>query len=372
MAFASNLLQGLLHGIVGFFLFLGSSLGQSSISYTTLPPQPIPQPTVESAVFPHAPSTAMPASRSATPKIPLAIVALAPQPLPVPIQVSPKSPDEVNAETRASLVNILCTTKAGGYFHPISGSGVTLGDGVILTNAHVGQYLLLRDYLVQDNVDCVVRTGSPATAAYRAELLYLPPAWIDKNATQIISPEATGDGENDYAFLLITATTDGSPLPASPPAISLTTDEPFRSEQLLLAAYPAGYLGGSTIQDDLYASSALTTVGDLYSFAGTSTVDLISVGSTIISQAGSSGGAVVRAQDGALTGIIATATVGTTTESRLLRAITIAHINRSLASEGQRGILSLLTGNLTQKAADFNKNVAPAMTQKLVDVLKKK
>jgi hypothetical protein len=42
-----------------------------------------------------------------------------------------------------------------------------------------------------------------------------------------------------------------------------------------------------------------------------------------------------------------------------------------LADEGKGGMAQLLSGDLAKKAADFNANVAPALRQKLVDVLKK-
>lgn len=283
-----------------------------------------------------------------------------------------KTSDQLNTRTRAALVNILCTTKAGGYLNPISGSGVVVdGAGVILTNAHVGQYFLLRDYPTPGNVDCIVRTGSPAQPAYRAELLYLPPVWIAKNANQIIAQEAMGTGENDYAFLLITSSTSGSPLPTAFAQVPITTDTPARGDGVLLASYAAGFLEGSIIQTSLYASSAFTTVAELFSFDAGGSVDVLSVGGTVVSQAGSSGGAVVRRQDGALLGIIATDTQGATTASRDLRAITLGHIDRSLAAQGNGGILQVLSGDLPAKAALFNSIVTPVEKQELVDVLNK-
>src|SRR3989344_8595044 len=49
--------------------------------------------------------------------------------------------DEINRKTREALVNIICTSRRGGAFNLISGSGVVIDPrGVILTNAHLGQY----------------------------------------------------------------------------------------------------------------------------------------------------------------------------------------------------------------------------------------
>ena len=283
-----------------------------------------------------------------------------------------KNPDQINLETRAALVNILCTTRSGGSFEPLSGSGIIITqNGVILTNAHVAQFTLLRDYPRPGSVDCVVRMGSPARALYRASLLYLPPAWVDANASKIDTEAATSTGEGDYAFLLITSTVSGEPLPASFPSIPLTTDAPTTKETAYVAAYPAQYLGGATIQQSLYASSAYPTVEKLFGFNETEpTADLFSLTGSVVSQSGSSGGAVVRPQDGALEGIITTESEGTTTADRSLFALTLGHIDRSLSANNKGGIITLLSGDLVAKVIDFNSTIAPSETQKLVEALK--
>lgn len=296
------------------------------------------------------------------------------KPTPIVTPAAPtKTQEEVNTETRAALVNILCTTAYGGYVKPISGSGVIIDSrGVVLTNAHVGQYFLLRDYYVKDNIDCVVRVGSPAEARYTAKLLYLPPLWIAANASQLAEPVAHGTGEHDYALLVLTGTTDPQgTLPSSFPRIPMENSYPDIGDPMLLAAYPAGFLSGELISKSLYASSAITYVTQLFTFDGNiKKVDLFSIGGTILSQAGSSGGAVVQLGNGKLAGIIATATVGASTGTRDLRAITLPHIDASLAAQGKVGLIALLTGDLNAKAADFNVNVAPALTAALEAALK--
>lgn len=288
----------------------------------------------------------------------------------------PKDPNQLNADARAALVNILCLTGAGGYFHPLSGSGVFVDTrGVILTNAHVGQFFLLRDYPTKDNIVCAIRTGSPAQNTYYARLLYLPPVWISANASQITAQQETGTGENDFAFLLVTGSTGATPLPSPPaggfPALPVSLQDPAVGDGTLLAAYPAGFLDGSSIQMNLFAASTFTTIEEIFTFNNEGRIDLMSLGGTIVSQAGSSGGAVVRAQDGYLEGIIATATASSTTAGRDLRAITTGHIDRSLRADGLGGIEGILSGNLNETADVFNRDIAPLLTQKLLDVLKK-
>ncbi|OGC87996.1 hypothetical protein A2419_00830 [Candidatus Adlerbacteria bacterium RIFOXYC1_FULL_48_26] len=292
-----------------------------------------------------------------------------------PVTLLPQS--VVNDSARAALVNIFCTTKGGGSFNPISGSGVLITkNGVILTNAHVGQYFLLRDYAVPNNIDCRIRTGSPAQNMYRAELLYLPPAWINANASQIVAQTAMGTGENDYAFLRITSPIDTSKkLPETFPAIAMTTNDPTRAEPVLLAGYPAGFISGITIETSLYISTALTQTTEVFAFDDRGEADLVSLGGSVVAQSGSSGGAVVRQQDGALQAIIATetqTTEGKSTDTKDLHAITLGHIDRALQQAGMGGIAKLLSGDLSAKAADFAKNTAPSERQKLFDVLNKR
>jgi hypothetical protein len=282
-------------------------------------------------------------------------------------------PAQLNATARASLVNIFCTTQVGGTFHPISGSGVIIDTrGIILTNAHIGQFFLLRDYPFANNLACVVRTGSPAQPQYTAQLLYLPPEWIDANASHITQEHPTGTGENDYAFLRITGTTNpNGTLPVSFPALPLSAGGADTNENVLLAAYPAGFLDGTTIATNLYASSSYTTVKALFSFVENPEVDLISISGTVVSQSGSSGGAVVDANTGRLLAIIVTDSAGDTTAERDLRAITLLHIDNSLAQSGRGGMANLLNGNLDLEASSFASTTFQSEKEALVNVLDK-
>lgn len=289
------------------------------------------------------------------------------------VQASASTVETLNTEARAALVNILCTTAAGGSFNPISGSGVFIDNrGVILTNAHVAQYFLLKDYPFANNIRCAVRSGSPAQPLYTAEVMYLPPEWVAANASQLTATHAQGTGENDYAFLRITGTVSPSiSLPASFPALPMTSDAPQVGAPTLLVAYPAGLLDGETIQMNLYSSSAVSTVQTLYSFSGTQNVDLIALSGSVVSQTGSSGGALIGLGSGKLLGIIATETTGTTTADRQLNAVTVGFIDRALAKEGFGGLVSFLSGDPQQTATNFQANIEPQEISQLEAVLNK-
>lgn len=279
---------------------------------------------------------------------------------------------DVNTKVRSALVNILCVTSGGGPLRPISGSGIMIDSrGIVLTNAHVAQFFLLRDYPTAGNVDCVIRSGSPARAMYKAELLYFPSQWMTDNAKKIVAENPTGTGENDFAFLRITGPSGSNTLPSSFPHVSMSVAENIENVPVVLAAYPAGFFDGATIQTNLFISSARTTIGQIFTFKEGGGADLFSAGGTILSQKGSSGGAVVRESDAALIGLIATATQGATTAERDLRAITVSHINKSITEQTGSGLAALLTGDIAQKALLFNLNVVPTLKQTLVEVLER-
>lgn len=344
-------------------------------SITAVPAMPAATSSPRTKVLARAHTTVPIQKQTAVKVVPPATTAATP-PTTLDLASTPASAptvEQLNASARASLVNILCTTAAGGSFNPISGSGVFIDSrGIILTNAHVAQYFLLKDYPFANNIQCIVRAGSPAQPLYTAEVLYLPPEWVAANASQLTSQRAQGTGENDYAFLHITGTVSPSvSLPSSFPSIPMTAAAPEVGAPALLVAYPAGLLSGETIQMHLYSSSAVSTVQTLYSFNGTQYVDLIALGGTVVSQTGSSGGALVGLGSKKLLGIIVTETAGTTTADRQLNAVTIGYIDRVLAKSGKGGLVALLSGDLAQLAADFKANIAPQEIGQLTAVLKK-
>lgn len=309
-------------------------------------------------------ATPLPTKPTETPK-PAAPTVVSPVSAPVPIQ----SVASLNERVRGVIVNILCTTKTSGPLNSISASGVIIDPrGLIVTNAHVGQYFLLKDYPTPDFVECIIRTGSPAAPKYKAELLFLPPSWIADNAQKINQAHPTGNGEHDYAFLRITGTVSNSiTLPLAFSYAPMSIDPPVEGEGILAAGYAAGFLGGITVQKDLYASSATTKVGEVYTF-GNDTLDLFSLGGTVVSQQGSSGGAAVNS-NGILVGVIVTSSDAPETEGRDLRAISTSYIVADFLKESGTPLGTYLSGNTALTASVFSQNIASALTSALVKAI---
>lgn len=288
--------------------------------------------------------------------------------------------EELNAKTRLALVNVLCTARWSGPFSPITGSGIIIDPkGVILTNAHVAQYYLLKDYLTKDFLDCVIRTGSPASPAYKADLIFISPSWIKNNYKNITSTDPQGTGENDLALLLIKSKiipTDN--LPPVFPFVAPDYNEESVSVKtpVLLAGYPAGFLGGIAIQKDLWPVSAGVSILDVFTYSEKPSynIDIFSIGGSVVAQKGSSGGAVVSQKSGKLLGIIVTSTEASDTGGRDLRAITIAHIGRTLSAELGFNLADFLSANKNEIEAvsqSFQEVVALSLTKILTDELDK-
>ncbi len=323
----------------------------STVAATTTKPKALPKATPTSVVAPSPTPTETP------------------KPAEQPQEVIPSA--DINAQARASVVNILCNVGGAGSLNPISGTGIIIDpSGIVVTNAHVGQFFLLRDYPVKNNIDCIIRTGNPARATYRAELLYFPFVWMQQNAQKIISQNPTGTGERDYSLLYITGRIDGTSLPASFPYLSPYVGDVFNlDDEILLAGYPAGFIEGITIQTNLFASSAFGKINEIFTFKDGGAADLISIPGTILSQKGASGGAAVRSSDGKIVGLIATATQADNTAQRDLRAITMGHIDRTLTEDTGHNLRYVLTTDPQASPRLFNLTLAPTLTKMLTTVL---
>lgn len=280
--------------------------------------------------------------------------------------------DTINAQTMPAVVNILCTTRGSGTFNPISGSGVIIDPrGIILTNAHVAQYVLLQNHLERNSIQCSVRTGAPARALYTAEVLFMPEAWAREHAKDIKKETPVGTGEHDYALLAITGRTNGSALGSvNFPTVrtNLARAITMHGSPVLLAGYPAGFLGGAIIQRSLWPTSTIGKIKRLMTFR-TGSVDVFGLGGSIVAQSGVSGGAVVN-QFGELVGLITTSSLASTTDKRDLRAITLTHINESLQAHTGLSLSEFLSQDIATTLQKFKNEHAPELTNMYKAILR--
>lgn len=333
---------------------------ESPLAPTSEPPIKIPEPDLK------VPATQTPVV-SAEPIEPLVKTFSAPA----------ISLNALTEQVRASVVNVFCTSARGGSFQPISGSGVFIDPrGIVLTNAHVAQYLLLEGDPAYGTLDCVLRTGNPAVRKYDAALLYLPSTWVVANASNITKDRSAGTGEHDYALLLVTkALRTGEKLPETFPFVepdAYYDDLPLQ-RAVLLAGYPAGFLDGISIQRNLGLVSSIATIQRRLTFdePPSPNLDVISLGGNIIAQEGASGSAVVDTADGTLVGIVVTSTLASTTQARNLNAITIPHINRSVIAHTEKPLLEFLSEDPATLVARFREDIFPKLKSLLVAELER-
>ena len=276
------------------------------------------------------------------------------------------SPEEINTAARAALVNIYCRSQSGETIRLATGSGVIIDPrGIILTNAHVAQNFLFENAPTFGNTDCIIRAGSPASPFYDAEILYISPSWIKENASSIKQENPRGTGEHDFALLHITRSIrNGISLPERFPALSpdMKGDGISLGKPVLLASYPAGFLGSATIEKDLYPASAVALIKEIFTFK-TSSLDLFSVGGSVVAQKGSSGSGVVSLETGKLAGIIVTSTEGHTTADRDLQAITFSHMSESMQKDIGFSLSQFLSGDPAEESSSFQKNISPVLLQ---------
>ncbi len=269
--------------------------------------------------------------------------------------------------TRA-LVNILCEYKTDEFTRTTTGTGFFIHEqGVILTNAHVAQFLLLEsaDEKVRD-VACVIRAGDPATPRYEAELLFISPTWIVNNAKLITEELPRGTGEYDYALLYISKSLTETPLPETFPSLPIYTD--FLSKDLVgtkvsIAGYPAEKLMREGARAELAPAIAKTSIGELYTF-GSNYADIFSVADSPVGEHGASGGPVLQNGHGVI-GLIVTKGDDESEGLHSLRALSLSYIDRTITEETGFSLGTNAQGDLKERGEFFKTALLPFLVQLL-------
>lgn len=287
------------------------------------------------------------------------------------------APDPLETEEllRESLVNVFCQYSTDEYTRTTTGTGFFIHPkGVILTNAHVAQFLLLeKTAAAGGETKCIIRTGNPAEPRYDAELLYISPTWIFNNASLITEEHPRGTGERDYALLYVSASLTNSPLPDHFPALPLDVALLPRSTEgntVVTGGYPARVLLRNGSDAALAPVVAQSTVESLYTF-GSNYADLFAIASSPVGEEGASGGPIVAADTGKTIGLIVTR--GDTAEGeRSLRALTLSYLDRTMQEETGFSLANNMQGDLALRGDVFTRAIAPFLAGILTEALEGK
>lgn len=258
-----------------------------------------------------------------------------------------------------SIVNIVCLQVTDKYKRRISGTGFFISSrGVILTNAHLGQFLLLVGLEDFGKTTCSATTGKDNAPTYNVKLLYISPTWLIEHANLITDPSPRGTGENDFALLFVQQKDNQEEVtgnfPHLPPHTGQLTNN-LKDDTVILVGYPkedGAKIGKRTV--------ATTTVTNLYTF-GSGFADIMSLDSSPLGYTGASGGPVIDHTVRSIA-VITTKESGTT----ILNAITIEHIDRSIKEETGNDLITTLQGNLDHRATIFNETISPILQQILI------
>ncbi|MCF7815814.1 MAG: serine protease [Candidatus Pacebacteria bacterium] len=272
-----------------------------------------------------------------------------------------------------ALVNIYCQYKTDKYIRTTTGTGFFINQkGIILTNAHVAQFLLLKDAQGSTkNIDCVIRSGNPASPKYKAELLYISPTWIFENANLITSETPRGTGERDYALLYVSKSIDSAPLPARFPSIQIDVallSRAMSGSSVVTAGYPAEALIRNGADTKIFPVLAPTTIGTLYTF-GSNYADIFSISESPVGEQGASGGPIVTRDTHNVIGLIATKGDERTEGEHSLRAITLSYVDRTIIEETGFSLFQNMQGDPALRGNIFKIAMVPFLAGLLEEEL---
>lgn len=276
-------------------------------------------------------------------------------------EITPKTTEELTIEN--VLVNIICTENENNYISVNTGSGVIISaDGVVITNAHVGQYFLLDKEL--DNYNCALYQENIPTYGYVADLLYISPDWIEENKEVITSANPRGTGENDYALLYITKNTN--PSLSKPNSFNYaqlnTTYQAEIGDDITVAGFPGAPASIVDLNRSVQLKKDSTYIEDIFTFKDNQ-IDVISTDPTHVAARGASGGGVFRNNN--LIALIVT--TGGSKENAYINAITANYINRDLQKDFGLSLSTLISGNLKTKVIDFWNNYGHTLAEVILE-----
>jgi hypothetical protein len=267
--------------------------------------------------------------------------------------------DQKTLELENILVNIICTEKKGNYVTANTGSGVIVSPGgVVITNAHVGQYFLLDKEL--NDYSCALYQENIPTYGYVAELIYISPDWIKENKDVIRSKNPRGTGENDYAFLHITKNTNPAlPKPKNFQYANLNTSYNAEIGQKIdVAGFPGAPASILDLERTVGLKTDSSNIKDIFTF-GQNNADVISTGVTKVAARGASGGGVFKNND--LIALIVT--TGGSENKSYINAITTNYINRDLKNDFNKSIFDLINSDLEKESDSFWKDYGKSLAE---------
>ncbi|MES2059477.1 MAG: serine protease [Patescibacteria group bacterium] len=262
------------------------------------------------------------------------------------------------------VVNILCSLRTSNTLEQYTGSGVVIDpSGVIITNAHVAEHVLLAE---SGRESCQIRTGSPAKNAYKAKVIYLPDAWIGSNRNNLSAQSLIGTGENDYAILIITERTaiDAPNVPLL--YLSLSEKSAASGDAITLAGYPANFGNASLLDTALYLLQKPSSIKSVFGFSGSGN-DVIDTSATPLAERGSSGGAIIDS-DGKLLGIMDSVIRDNFSSQNAIQGISISYIKNSIQNNTGKTLNSFID-NAASEAKSFEANKVQYLSSMLTQGL---